>query len=310
MSTRKTITVVCPVFNEEESIPIFYDRFTRAIEPYTDTYQFELLFTNNRSVDSTLDVITGLQRDDPNVYVLTLSRNFGYQPSVLAGITHAGGDAIIVIDVDCEDPPEMIPDFIKGWESGHDIVYGIRSERSESPAIQWFRKAFYRLMAFAADYETILDMAEFSLFTRQVRDHLIDNTTTFPFIRTEIAYAGFSRLGIPYKRQPRVRGKTHYNLITMTAFAIGGILSSSTFLLRLAGYLSAVLFAVNVLLAAVALLAASTMLFFLLFTLDLTYLVVFLGVASVYIARIYKDHTGRPVYIVDWQHSTYPWRGE
>lgn len=310
MSNRKTITVICPVFNEEESIPIFYDRFKKAIEPYTDTYHFELLFTNNRSVDGTLDVITGLQRDDPNVHVLTLSRNFGYQPSVLAGITHARGDAIIIIDVDCEDPPEMIPDFIKGWEDGHDIVYGIRSKRSESLVIQWFRKAFYRLMAFMADYETILDMAEFSLFTRQVRDQLIDNTTTFPFIRTEIAYAGFKRLGIPYTRQPRVRGKTHYNLITMTDFAIGGILSSSTFFLRLAGYLSGVLVITNILLAIIALLITNTMLFYLLFTLDLTYLVVFVGAASVYIARIYKDHTGRPVYIVDWQYSTYPKPGE
>ncbi len=106
---RKLVTVICPVYNEEESIPIFYERFNHAVAPLRSNYRFELLFTNNRSSDGTLEVIHELRANDPAVQVLTFSRNFGYQASVTAGLRHAEGDAVIVIDVDCEDPPELIP---------------------------------------------------------------------------------------------------------------------------------------------------------------------------------------------------------
>jgi len=109
MNRKPVVSIICPVYNEEQAIPLFYERLTSAVSPLSERYEFELIFTNNRSTDGTLDIIRALREKDLSVQVLTLSRNFGYQASVLAGITHAAGDAIVVIDVDCEDPPEMIP---------------------------------------------------------------------------------------------------------------------------------------------------------------------------------------------------------
>ena len=115
-----------------------------------------------------------------------------------------------MIDVDCEDPPEMIPKFVNEWEKGYDIVYGKRDKRPEFIGIQLARKAFYRITRLIADYDFILDMAEFSLVSARVREAILQNRTTFPFIRTEIGFVGFKRKGISYARQHRIVGKSHY----------------------------------------------------------------------------------------------------
>ena len=266
-------------------------------------YDFELIFTNNRSSDRTLEVIRGLRRDDPTVHVLTFSRNFGYQASVLAGLKNAAGDAMVVIDVDCEDPPALIPRFIEQWEQGYDVVYGLRGNRPESRLILEARRVFYRLNRVMADNEVILDMAEFSLISAKVRDAMVDNHSTFPFLRTEIGYAGYKRIGIPYDRQARIVGSTHYNLFRMTVFALGGILSSSTFLLRLSAYLAPLLFLLNVILFVLDEIYGATRGFRLAVLLDLMYLVGFLSVVCIYQARVYKDGVNRPVFIVDWPES-------
>jgi dolichol-phosphate mannosyltransferase len=305
MTEQKCVSIVCPVNNEEEALPLFYERLKAALAPLQDKYDFELLFTNNRSVDRTLDLIRSLCEHDPMVHVLTLSRNFGYQASVLAGLTHARGDCVVVIDVDCEDPPEMIPRFIAEWENGYDIVYGRRDRRPEFIGIQWMRKLFYRILRFTGDSDIILDMAEFALVAARVRDTMIDNVTTFPFLRAEIGYAGFDRKAIPYTREARITGKTHYNFLTMAAFAVGGILSSSTYLLRMAAFVGAVLLPINLSLVVLDFLSESSKAFRLLVSLDLMYLVFFVAVLSIYMARIYKNGVRRPVFIVDWEQSIY-----
>lgn len=306
MTGRKLITIVCPVYNEEAAIPLFYRRLQDALAPLRARYDFELIFTNNRSADRTLEVVKGLRRDDPSVHVLTFSRNFGYQASVLAGLKHAAGDAMVVIDVDCEDPPELIPTFLDEWEKGHDVVYGLRGNRPESRLIVEARRVFYRLNRFMADNEVILDMAEFSLISAHVRDAMVDNQSTFPFLRTEIGYSGFRRIGIPYDRQARIVGNSHYNLFRMTAFALGGILSSSTFLLRLGAYVAPPLLLANVLLAALDVFTGSggSRGFRLAVLLDLMYLIAFVAVLCIYQARVYKDGVNRPVFIVDWRRSS------
>jgi len=303
MTGRKLISVVCPVFNEEEATPLFYRRLQEALAPLRSRYDFELIFTNNRSTDRTLEVILALRNSDPTVQVLTFSRNFGYQASVLAGLKHAAGEAVVVIDVDCEDPPEMIPRFVAEWEKGFDVVYGLRGNRPESRLLVEARRVFYRLNRVMADNEVILDMAEFSLIAAHVRDVMVDNRSTFPFLRTEIGYAGFRRVGIPYDRQARVVGTSHYNLFRMTAFALGGILSSSTFLLRLAAYIAPLLLALNVALAALDELSKTDRGFRAAVLLDLMYLVAFTSVVCLYQARAYKDGVSRPVFVVDWRLS-------
>jgi dolichol-phosphate mannosyltransferase len=193
----KLISIVTPVFNEEEAIPIFYERIQKTLAPLRQNYSFEILFTNNRSHDRTLTVILGLRASDPSVQVLTLSRNFGYQPSLMSGIRHACGDAVIVIDVDCEDPPELLPEFIAAWERGYDLVYGDRKRRTEFFLIQLARMAFYRLNKLLADTEIVLDMGDFALISRRLRDLMLANRSTYPFLRTEAAYVGFDRKGLP-----------------------------------------------------------------------------------------------------------------
>jgi dolichol-phosphate mannosyltransferase len=303
MEKRTLISVICPVFNEEKTIPIFYKRLQAALAPLRQRYDFELLFTNNRSTDRTLEVIHELRREDPSVQVLTLSRNFGYQASVLAGMRHASGQAVVVIDADCEDPPEMLPHFILEWEKGYDIVYGKRERRPEFFGVQLMRKLFYRLNRSVADSEIILDMAEFALVSAHVRDVIVDNQSTFPFLRTEVGYVGFERKGILYEREGRVQGRSHYNFFRMAQFAVGGILSSSTFLLRLSVYLAPALLALSLALLFVDILLGYEKAFHALVTADLMYLVFFTSAVCVYLARVYKNGVDRPVFIVDWKKS-------
>jgi dolichol-phosphate mannosyltransferase len=273
------------------------------MEALSDRYDFELIFTNNRSMDNSYKIICDLHKEDNRVNLLTFSRNFGYQASILAGLTYARGDASVVIDVDCEDPPELIGQFTEKWEEGYDVVYGIRKKRQESKVIQWMRNLFYWLLHKLGDYEVVMNMAEFSLITRNVRHEILNNKSTFPFLRTEISYSGFNRIGIDYVRQSRRHGKTHYNFLGMTAFAIGGILSSSTFLLRLSAFIGMLLLPANVVLLLLDLMETYSKAFEVLVTLDMMYLIFFMAVLSIYNARIYKDGVQRPIFIVDWKYS-------
>jgi glycosyltransferase involved in cell wall biosynthesis len=222
---------------------------------------------------------------------------------VLAGLTYATGDGFLVIDVDCEDPPEMIPQLIDEWEKGVDIVYGERWQRTEALGVQAMRLIFYRLNRMLADSEIILDMAEFALVSQRVRDLMLANRSTFPFLRTEIGYVGFERKGIRYKRQPRLKGRTHYNFIGMAKFAVGGILSSSTFSLRLAAYILPPAVLVNLALVATLAFHDYPRLFRAVVLLDMIYALFCLTSLSLYTARIYKDGIARPVFIVDWDRS-------
>lgn len=302
---KKQISIICPVFNEQTNILMFYERIKKVQEQVCDRYDFELLFTNNRSTDQTIKIIRSLHERDKTVKLLTFSRNFGYQASVMAGITYAKGDASVVIDVDCEDPPELILTFIEKWEQGYDVVYGIRKKRLESRIVQWMREAFYWLLHQMGDNEVIMNMAEFALITKEVRNEILSNKSTYPFLRTEIGYAGFNRIGIDYIRQNRQHGKTHYNFWGMTAFAIGGILSSSTYLLRLSAFLGIVLLPLNLIFLILNLLVSFGKAFETIVTLDLMYLVFFLAVLSIYNARIYKNAVQRPIFIVDWKQSIF-----
>jgi glycosyltransferase involved in cell wall biosynthesis len=298
---KEKISIVCPVFNEEEAIPLFYQRL-KTVLATIPRFQYELIFTNNRSTDKSLVRIQELQKTDSNVHVLTFSRNFGYQASISAGIRYASGDAVIIIDVDCEDPPEMIPLFVQKWLEGHDIAYGIRGRRQEARIITACRLLFYRILKATADTDIILDMAEFSLMSAHVRDTILKNSNTFPFLRAEIAYSGFKKVGIPYDREQRIIGMSKYNLWRMALFAIAGILSVSTFPLRLSVYLMPLVGLLN--LVGVILDYANILPCFKgLVIFDLFYLMGLVTSQGLYIARIYKNGIGRPLYIVDWELS-------
>lgn len=309
---RPLVTVVCPVFNEEAAVPLFYQRLCAAIAPIEERVAFELLFVNNRSRDHTLDLLRDLQRQDARIQIITLSRNFGYQASITAGMRYASGDAVVNIDVDCEDPPELIPAFIEKWLAGADVAYGMRKQREEFVGMHLARKLFYRLTREVADHEIILDMAEFFLVDKRVRDAVLATRSTFPFVRGQVGYVGFRREGIRYKRGRRVVGKTHYNLRGAVRFAVAGILSSSTWALRVMMYLGLALFAASGIAAAWFLTTGAGLdvppavrTIGALLIVQAGWGSLGLGALAIYLARVYKDTMGLPLYVIDERTSSF-----
>lgn len=298
---RPLVTVLCPVFNEEQCVELFYARFTALSAQLAPRVDLELIFCNNCSVDETANKVLKLREADPRVQLLTYTRNIGYQASLQGGLRQASGDAIAMVDVDCEDPPEMIAQFVDGWLAGNDLVYGERMKRREPGWITLCRKIFYRLNRLVADNEIIVDMAEFCLIDHSVRDAILMGRNTFPFIRAEIAALGLKRQGIAYDRHPRVAGTTHYNLLGMTRFAVAGILAGTTLPLRLALY-----FLVPVLIANLTWIVVEPhrhVWFQRVALLDLSYVAVFVALGALYLARIYRNVIGRPQSVVDWHRS-------
>jgi dolichol-phosphate mannosyltransferase len=306
------VTIVCPVFNEELAVPLFYARLLTALKPAEAKVDFEILFVNNRSTDSTEAQVLALREKDPRVELFTMSRNFGYQASISAGMFHASGDAIVNIDVDCEDPPELIHTFIERWLGGADIAYGIRARREEFVVMHLARKVFYRVTKRIADHEIVLDMAEFFLVDRRVRDYVLSTRSTFPFVRGQVGYVGFKREGIAYKRQKRIIGETHYNLYSAIRFGVAGILSSSTLPLRVLAYVGVLLGAVDLGASLAALFAPAPFSGWwlraglALITVHLGWFALALGVIGIYLARVYKDVIGLPLFVGDAKHSTIP----
>ena len=300
---RRRVSIVTPVYNEAVTLPIFYERLAATLAPLEPRYQFEILFSDNHSTDATADKVRALRARDPRVQLLALSRNYGYQASMVAGMRQASGDAIIFIDVDCEDPPEMIPRFLDGWEQGNDIVYGIRERRQEPLHITLARRIFYRVNKMIADSDILVDVAEFCLMTAAVRDAVSSGLSTFPFIRAEVAHYGFQRMGIHYDRQPRVGGQSHYSYYGMARFAIAGILTSTTVPLRLSLYGLPLLFLGNALLLWLEASGRWGMAFETLVAIDLLYIATALAFVAVYTGRNYRNVVGRPIAVVDFRRS-------
>jgi glycosyltransferase involved in cell wall biosynthesis len=292
------LAVICPVYQEELVIPLFFERILPVAERASERYDVQLVFVNNASPDGTLRAIRSLRERYPWVHVISLSRNVGYQRSVECGLRTVDSDLYVIIDVDCEDPPEMIELFISSFEEGFDIAYGERVDREEPKLLKGARRLFYRLMRAIADDEILLDMAEFSLITREVRDAIVADTTSFPFIRASVGRVGFRRRAFPYKRDARIAGETHYNLFAMITFAVAGILSASTWLLRMTIYVLPFWLALAASLCVATISGVS-------WALPVMALVIggYIGIATsviaIYVARIYKNTLGRPNFFID-----------
>lgn len=296
------LSVTVPVHNEEQNVPVFLGRLRAVLDALPGLSGWEVVFVNNGSTDQTLARLHAAHAADTRVRVVSLARNFGYQAAVTAGLTHGQGDLYAVIDVDGEDPPEVLPQFLEAITAGAHIAYGIRSQRPEPTAIILFRRLFYYLNRFVADAEIVVWMAEFSMLRRVVRDAILVPRTTYPFLRAEIGFVGFTRVGVPYVRQPRMFGTSHYNLWRMTTFAVAGILSSSTFLLRFVLYMAAAL-AVAFPLAVLALRLDLARAAHVAVIVQLYFLLMAVPTLSLYLARTYKNGVGRPVFIVDPETS-------
>jgi polyisoprenyl-phosphate glycosyltransferase len=299
----KKLVVICPVFNEETSIPLFIDEIKKIENKISDKYELNLVFSNNASTDNSLNVLKEYSKKYNNIFYLTLSKNFGYQNSINFALKNTHGDLYVIIDSDGEDPPSMIFDFITEYEKGYDIIYGKRDNRPENFLLKKMRSLFYRILKFSSDDEIILNMAEFSLFTNEVKECLIEENTSFPFLRSTIARVGFNSLAIPYNRKNRYSGESNYNLFSMFKFAIAGILASTTLPLRLPIYIFPLwlLFSLYFLINNET---ASLNLGYLIY-LSLLYIILIISFISIYIARIYKNGLMRAnAYLVKGKSKT------
>jgi|GEM_PF-325926 len=305
------LVVICPVYNEEQNIAFFFDRIKAVLEQLAPAeYSYRLVFTNNRSTDGTLRLLEQLRHAHDWVGYLTLSRNHGYQLSVLSGLASVRADLYMICDVDCEDPPELLHEFLARIRAGSDLAYGMRNNRQDSWLIGKCRSLFYHALRALGDFRIVPYMAEFAMFTRAVRDVVVSGQNSAPFLRAEYGYAGFEIVGVPYRREARRFGKTHYNFYGNFRFALAGMLASTTFPLRAVFYaLPAVCllmlalgaaFAADVISADAALIS--------IVSLNAVYMSGAVAFLSIYLARTYHNGIGRKRFIVDRTRSALPHR--
>jgi glycosyltransferase involved in cell wall biosynthesis len=307
---RPLISVVVPCYNEEAVIAITHARLKGVL--CSLPFGHEILYVNDGSQDGTIALLKAIQAHDAEVRVVGFSRNFGHQIAVTAGIDHAVGDAIVIIDADLQDPPELIGEMIAKWQEGFDVVYGTRTERvGESTFKVATARWFYRLLNSLSDTPIPLDTGDFRLIDRAVADAMRQMPEHDRFLRGMVAWLGFRQYALAYKRDARVAGETKYPLRKMIAFAADGILSFSISPLR-----AAVWFGLAT--AVIALCGIAYDVFTRLFThawvsgwasvLFAVLLVggvqlIMLGVVGEYVGRIYREGKRRPLYLVRERHG-------
>jgi dolichol-phosphate mannosyltransferase len=300
------ISVIVPCFNEEQVIRATYARLITALK-FDAGVEFEILFVDDGSDDHTLEHLRQLQEADPRVRVITFSRNFGHQIAVTAGLEHAAGDAVVLIDADLQDPPEVIQEMFFLWRKGVDIAYGVRTEREGETAFKlWTAKAFYRLINRLSNVAIPLDTGDFRLMDRKVVDVLLGMPERDRFVRGMVAWTGFHQRAVHYKRAARHAGETKYPLRKMVRFAVDGILSFSFTPLRMAGWIGFSAAGLSMLGIAYALalrllthvwVPGWTLLFIACSFIGGIQLVS-LGVLGEYVGRIYNEAKRRPLYVV------------
>jgi glycosyltransferase involved in cell wall biosynthesis len=236
-----TLSVVVPCYNEQESIQTCHERLTEVLAALNEPY--EIIYVDDGSSDNTAALLQQIQAHDTHVVMVRLSRNFGHQPAVTAGLSASMGQAVVIIDADLQDPPQLIPEMVKLWRSGYKVVYGIRQTRDgETPFKLWTAKAFYRLINSLSDVEIPIDTGDFRLIDRIVVNVFLQMPERHRLLRGMWSWIGFPQVGLPYQRSPRFAGETKYPLRKMLGLALDGIVSFSVVPLRLVtalGFLSA-----------------------------------------------------------------------
>lgn len=228
------LSLIVPCYNEEAVLRTTHERLTTVLRSLTDL-DFEIIYVDDGSVDQTQPILIELQNRDDFVRVLSLSRNFGHQVAVTAGLEQAAGDAVVIIDADLQDPPEVITEMVQLWCAGHHVAYGNRINRAgESKFKLWTAKVFYRLINVLSETKIPLDTGDFRLMDRKVVDVLLAMPERGRFLRGMISWIGFRQIAVPYERQPRPAGSSKYPLFKMTRFAMDGIMSFSVLPLKLA----------------------------------------------------------------------------
>lgn len=234
---KKLISFVVPVLNEELNIDLFWHEVNAAIAPLRAQYEFEFIFTDNHSSDHTYKRLAALGATHPELRVIRFSRNFGYQKSIYTGYNAARGQAAIQLDCDLQDPPVLIAEFLRLWEEGNKVVYGVRLTRQEAWWKNAARKLFYRVINALSSEPLPLDAGDFRLLDRKVLDELKRHRDAHPYIRGTTAVMGFQQIALPYKRNARRFGDTKFSFYKLVELAVDGILNHSIVPLRVATFL-------------------------------------------------------------------------
>lgn len=304
----KKISLIIPVYNEEEVVANSYGKLKKILSSLSRNYTYEIIFTDNHSEDNTFAILQEIANDDPNVKVIRFSRNFGYQKSIYTGYLCATGDAAIQIDCDLQDPPEMIEEFIKKWEEGYDVVYGVRVKRKENWAINVVRKIFYILINLISKDALPTDAGDFRLVDKKILNELRNIYDYNPYIRGLIATMGFNQCGIPYNRLAREKGISKFRLNDLLNLSIDGIINHSAIPLRLATATGLFLFittfifmlfyiGLKLFLSPPWPAGFTTLVVLLLFLISFNSL--FVGILGEYILRIFQQTKRLPITIVE-----------
>lgn len=305
---EKLLSLVVPAFNEEEAMEQSFERTCRAMSSIG--YPFEIIYIDDGSRDRTWEIISRLAREHEEVKALRFSRNFGHQLAVTAGMDEAKGDAVIIMDADLQDPPEVIADMVKAWEQGADIAYGKRLHRKGETAAKKFTAwCYYRLLNFMSAYPIPLDTGDFRLLDKAVADEFKVLREHNRFLRGMSAWLGYNAVPVEYVREERCAGKTKYTLKKMLKLAADGIFGFSSRPLTLIGWagLAVLCIALLGLIATIACAAVTGVPGWLwavcaLVLLDGVILCA-MGVQGAYTQRIYDEVKGRPLYIIKERQS-------
>ncbi len=309
---KTIISIVTPVYNEELTLDSYFARVLPVLEGLKERYDFELIFTNNCSIDKTKEKILKYQEMHPNIGLINFSKNFGYQSSLLAGYLESKGQAVLELDCDLQDPPELLENFLKHWEAGYKIVYGVRTSRKESALSNLSRKLFYRLINLISPEDLPHDAGDFMLIDRKVLNNLkLYNVSNF-YLRGLIFSQGFKKIGVDYKRSERKEGESKFPFFKMLSLAIDGIIAHSIVPLRIATFIGLFLLAASFLFAMFYIglyfysqnipAGFTTIIIVLLALIGLNSM--FLGIIGEYIARIYIQTRNDPFVIIESHHRS------
>lgn len=302
---KKLLSIIVPMYYEELVAYECYHRIKNVVNGI-ESMDHEIIFVNDGSKDRTLAILKSIAKGDKCVKIIDFSRNFGHQAAVTAGLFNCNGDAIVIIDADLQDPPEIIPEMISKWEEGHQVIYGKRKIRSgESKFKLLTAKYFYRVLSYMASIEIPKDTGDFRLMDRIVVEAFKEMPEQNRFIRGMVSWIGFDQVPLEYNRDDRFAGETKYPLRKMIKFATDGIVSFSTKPLKLTAIFGIGTIGISILLIIYTVITkimsdtsmgwASTMCVILFFS---GVQLLSLGVIGEYIARIYDESKNRPLYLV------------
>jgi len=302
-----TLSVVAPLFNEEGNVDELIRRLTAVASAIPGTDGYELVFVDDGSRDNTFALLCAHTARDPRIVVVKLSRNFGHQLAATAGLDAATGDAVVLIDADLQDPPELIPEMVERWRAGDDVVYAVRRNRKGESAFKiWTARMFYRTTQRLTKVAIPVDTGDFRLMSRRVVDALKAIRERHRFIRGLVAWVGYKQSAVYYDRDPRFSGETKYPFSKMLRFAIDGITSFSDVPLRFASWLgfgvSAIAFVVAIFEIVLRIFTGynlpgyTSTIFAVLFLGGVQ--LIGMGILGEYIGRIYDEIKGRPLYLL------------